>query len=364
MTLVEAISAIQLPCKKSMELSQKRWDSIAKPLKSLGKLETTVIKIAGMIRSPQVDLKNRCVVIMCADNGVVAQGVTQTDSSVTAIVTENFTKGDTSVCVMAACAGADVIPVDIGVARDIKAEGLINLKIMYGTHDMTFGSAMSRKEAIAAIEAGINLAIRLKESGYHLIATGEMGIGNTTTSSAIASVLLHQEVEEVTGRGAGLDNEGLKRKLAAIRKAIALNAPDPDDAIDVLAKVGGLDIAGIAGLFIGGAVAGLPVVIDGFISAVSALVASRIAPACMAYMLPSHVSAEPAGRMMLDALGLEPLIICDMCLGEGTGAVAVLGILDMAVEVYTRMATFADINVEQYVDFEEQAFEKRPVCLC
>jgi nicotinate-nucleotide--dimethylbenzimidazole phosphoribosyltransferase len=189
-----------------------------------------------------------------------------------------------------------------------------------------------------------------------------MGNGNTTTSSAMAAVLLGRSPEEVTGRGAGLDDEGLKRKVAAIRKAVAVSAPDPGDALDVLAKVGGLDIAGMAGLYIGGAAAGIPVVVDGFISAVAALTAVRLAPACRDYILPSHVSAEPAGAMMLAALGFEPLLTCGMCLGEGTGAVAALGLFDLAATVYRDMATFGDIAIQQYVYFDTPKEEEKLTC--
>ena len=207
---------------------------------------------------------------------------------------------------------------------------------------------MTREEAERAILTGIRLVQELSEKGYDIIATGEMGIGNTTTSSAVVSVLLGRDPEEVTGRGAGLTTEGLRRKVDAIRRAVRLNAPDPADAVDVLAKVGGLDIAGLAGVFLGGAICHIPIVIDGFISSAAALCAARIVSDCGDYMMPSHRSNEPAGGMVLEALGLSPLIDCGMSLGEGSGAVAVLPLFEMGLEVYNRMSTFEEIKVEQY----------------
>lgn len=358
MKLEESLKSITPLDKVVMEESQRRWDSIAKPLRSLGLLEEAIIKIAGMTGNSKVSLKKKALVIMCADNGVVEENVTQADSEVTRIVAENFTKEKTSVAIMAKLAGADLYPVDIGMVSDteefldeeseIKPLNVLKRKISYGTKNLAKEPAMTREQAIKAIEVGINLAIELKSTGYNIIATGEMGIGNTTTSSAIASVLLDESVETVTGRGAGLSSKGLERKIDAIKRGIEINKPNSKDAIDVLAKVGGYDIAGLVGVFIGGAIAKVPVVIDGFISAVAALVAVRIEPLVIDYILPSHVSKEPAGNMLIETLGLKPFITCEMCLGEGTGAVAVFPILDMASEVYEKMSTFGDIEIEEY----------------
>lgn len=211
---------------------------------------------------------------------------------------------------------------------------------------------MTRKQAIQAVRNGIRIVEELAEKGYDILATGEMGIGNTTTSSAVVSVLLDRDVREVTGRGAGLSSEGLERKIQVIRRAIERNCPDPSDPIDVLAKVGGLDIAGLAGVFLGGALFHIPVVIDGFISSAAALCAVRMAPDCRDYMLASHKSGEPAGGMVLDALGLSPFIDCNMSLGEGSGAVAVMPLLDMGLKVYLEMSTFDEIHVEQYEELK------------
>ena len=334
--------------KNAMAEAQRRWDSIAHPLNSLGMLERDIIRIAGITGDPNVDLSKKAVVAMCADNGVVAEGVTQTGQEVTAIVTENMSKGDTSVCCMARVAGAEVIPVDIGVARPVTGENIRQCCVRRGTANMTKGPAMSREEAAKAVMTGILLVEELKQVGFRLLATGEMGIGNTTTSSAIVSVLLGKDPAEVTGRGAGLTSEGLERKIHAIRTAIAVNQPDSADPLDVLHKVGGLDIAGLAGVFLGGAIHRVPVLVDGFISSAAALVAAAICPAAKDYMLASHASNEPAGRMVLETLGLTPFLHAGMCLGEGTGAVAVMPLLDMGAAVYREMCTFAATDIEAY----------------
>lgn len=358
MKLEKILEDIEDINKKSMEESRERWDSIAKPLKSLGLLEEAVIKIAGITKSSKVTLDKKALVIMCSDNGIVEEGVTQTGQEVTANVTENFTTEKATVSIMSKSIGVDVFPVDIGICRDINGSlnknyeiqpfHVLNRKIAYGTNNMLKGPAMSRENAIKAIEIGINLVRHMKKCGYNIVATGEMGIGNTTTSSAIASVLLNEPVEKVTGKGAGLTSSGLNRKINVIKESIKLNNPNCNDPIDTLAKVGGYDIAGLVGVFIGGAVFNIPIVIDGFISAVAALVASRINNKVKQYMIPSHVSKEPAGKMLLDALQLKPFITCEMCLGEGSGAVALLPILDMACTVYNKMSSFNDIGIEEY----------------
>lgn len=350
MTLEETLKQIRPLNKEAMEGAGKRWDSIAKPLHSLGKMEDLVIQIAGIQETPDISVKKRALVSMCADNGVVEEGVTQTGQEVTAIVAENFLSGDTSACVMCRQCGTDVFPVDVGMVVNTKVP--TDLKVAMGTKNMTKEPAMTREEAVKGLEAGIEMARRLKEKGYTLLATGEMGIGNTTTSSAVASVLLDEPVEKMTGRGAGLSSEGLNRKIAAIKKAVEVNKPDPSDAVDVLAKVGGFDIAGMAGVFLGGAALRVPVVIDGFISCVSALIAKRICPTAGDYMIASHVSKEPAARLLLEALEKEAVIHGDMCLGEGSGAVALFPYIDMGIALYESMSTFEDIHVEQYEELK------------
>jgi nicotinate-nucleotide--dimethylbenzimidazole phosphoribosyltransferase len=323
-----------------------RWDSIAKPLHSLGKLETGIIQIAGITGAAQVQLDKKALVIMCADNGVVEEGITQATSEVTSIVSENFLSMKSCACVMAMQIGAEVIPIDIGINRDTKLPK--QRKVAYGANNILKGPAMTRQQVIQAIEVGIDIAFELKEKGIHIIATGEMGIGNTTTSSAITSVLLELPVETVTGKGAGLSNAMLERKIEVIKNAIVRNKPDKDDPFDVLSKVGGYDIAGLVGLFIGGAAARIPVVIDGFISATAAFLAKRIEPKVADFMIPSHVSKEKGGQLILDTLGFTPYITCDMCLGEGTGAIALFPLLDMGLAVYNQMSTFEQIEIEAY----------------
>lgn len=331
--------------------SAKKWNSIAKPLHSLGKLEEDVMKIAGMIRDENVRIDKKALLIMCADNGVVAEGVTQTGQEVTAIVAENFLRGDTSAAIMCKSAGVDICPVDVGMVSDTKVSAR---KCSYGTKDMLKGPAMTRAQAEETILTGIQLVQEKKNEGYQILATGEMGIGNTTTSSAVSSVLLGLPIEVMTGRGAGLTSAGLDRKIQVIRQAIEKNKPDPSDPVDVLSKVGGYDLAGLTGIFLGGAIYHIPVVIDGFISAVAALLAVRICEYAKDYMIASHVSKEPGMHLVLKELGLSPALTCDMCLGEGTGAVAFLPVLSMAVDVYQKMSTFSDIEIEDYEELGDK----------
>lgn len=356
MNLKEALENITKVDNRVLLASRKKWDSVAKPLRSLGLLEESIIKIAGALNTTDVNIEKRALITMCADNGIVEENVTQTGQEITALVTENFTKEKATVSIMCKMAHVDLFPVDIGVYRDMdeyldEKDGLkpfkvINRKIAYGTKNFLKGQAMSHEETVKAIETGINLVKELKEMGYSLIATGEMGIANTSTSSALASVFLDLPVEEVTGKGAGLSDEGLNHKIHVIKKGIEVNNPNKDNVIDVLSKVGGLDIAGLIGVFIGGALYKIPVMIDGFISAVSALAAVRLNENIKNYIIPSHVSKEPAGKVLLESLGLKPLLTCEMCLGEGSGAVSAIPLLDMAAKVYKDMSTFSEFGFE------------------
>ena len=325
--------------------SHAQWNRIAKPVGSLGRLETMITRIAGISGEALPSINKRAVLIMCADNGVLAQGVAQTPGEITATMSEFMAARRSSVCIMARACGTESIPIDVGIARKLTVEGIRDCHVADGTADMTEGPAMTVSEAEQAIQHGIELVRELKEEGFKLLATGEMGIGNTTTSSAIASVLLGMTPEVTTGRGAGLSNEGLDRKLSAIKRAIAVNAPDAGDAFDVLRKLGGLDIAALCGVFLGGALYRVPIIIDGFISAVAALVATRLCPRARDFMLPSHVSAEPASRLVLDELEFSAIIQADMRLGEGTGAVAIIPLLDLGLAVYKDLMTFADIGM-------------------
>ena len=331
----------------AMSRAKARWDGIAKPLDGLGKLETAVIRIAGITGSEALSLDRRTVLVLCADNGVVKEGVTQTDSSVTATMARRIAEHRSSVCLMAKTARAEVIPVDLGMVR--RAEGVRDLHAANGTANMAEGPAMTETQTLQAIETGIRLAKERKAAGDDILVTGEMGIGNTTTSAAIASVLLHLPVEAVAGRGAGLSDAGLLRKREAIKRAIAVNKPDPADAFDVLQKLGGFDLAGLVGLYIGAAACRMPILIDGLISSVAALVAARLVPNCVTAMLASHCSKEPVAEAILDELGLSAILYADMKLGEGTGAVCMLPLLDMALAVYHGSVSFAETGIDPYV---------------
>lgn len=334
---------------KSAEFSAKiHWNSIAKPLDGLGLLEDLISKIAGIRGTASVSLQRRTVVVMCADNGVVCEGVSQSDSSVTASVAKEIALGRSSVNILAKQFSAEVIPVDIGMLTDIDDERVLKPKISRGTDNIAVGQAMTRGQAQSAIDVGIQLVRKLSQSGTDIIITGEMGIGNTTTSAAIAAVMLGIPPEQAAGRGAGLDSAGLARKIHVIKRAIEVNQPDKTDPLDMLSKLGGFDIAGMTGLFLGGAECGIPVVIDGVISAVSACLAQMISPGCRDFMLPSHVSNEPAAPLLLDRLGLKAPLTAGFHLGEGTGGVMLLPLLDGALAVYNGAHSFDDMDLERY----------------
>ena len=329
--LIEKFKMIKPVEKSYEEQAKRRWKTVAKPLFSLGKLEDAVIRMAGIRRKADFEIKKKGLLIFCADNGVVSEGVTQTGQEVTAIVADNFTKCATSVCIMAETAGMDLFPIDIGMVTDVPSVTDPKDKVMYGTKNMAMEPAMSREQAAQAVLIGIRKVKELAEQGYDLIATGEMGIGNTTTSSAVVSVLLDESVENVTGRGAGLSSEGLNRKIRAIERAIEKHQPDKEDVLDVYH---------------------IPVLIDGFISSAAALCAVRMVPETADYILASHCSGEPAGRMVLEELKLPYLIDAKMSLGEGSGAVAAIPLLEMGVNVYRKMSTFEEIKVEQYEELK------------
>ena len=346
MTLEETMQKIRPVDVAAMAAAKQHWDGLGKPLGSLGRLEKALIQIAGIQRTGDVHIDRKALVIMCADNGVVEEGVTQCGQEVTATVAENFLDEKSCVAIMCRRAGTKICPVDIGMVVDTPR--VEKRKIAYGTKNMAKEPAMTREQAVAAIEVGIAKAEELHAQGYEMLATGEMGIGNTTTSSAMTAVYLGLDVETVTGRGAGLSSHGLQRKIHAIKQAIAVNQPDPEDPLDVLAKVGGLDIAGMCGLFLGGAAQQMPVVMDGFISQVAALTAMRLVPECADYILASHVSEEPGANILLKALEKDAFLTCGMRLGEGSGAVALFPILDFASDIYHKMSTFVQADIVEY----------------
>lgn len=345
--LKETLEKIRPLDQEAVRGSRDRWRNMAKPLGAMGLFEDVTVQLAGIYGSVLFSTEKKGLVIMCADNGIVEEGVTQSDQSVTATVAENFLDAHSCVAIMCRQYGVDLRPVDIGMASDTPR--VEKHKVAYGTKNLAREPAMSRSQALQAIETGISLALDMKEKGYQMLATGEMGIGNTSTSSAVSAVLLGREVEEVTGRGAGLSSEGLQRKIRAIKKGISVNQPDPEDPVDVLSKVGGFDIAGLTGIFLGCAAVRLPAVIDGFVSGVAALAARRLCPLAGDYMLASHVSDEPAGRMILRALEKEPFITARMRVGEGTGAVALFPLLETGLAVYRDMISFQETRIGYYV---------------
>lgn len=348
MLIEETLEKIRGLDEQAMNGAQMRLDSLTKPLGSLGRLEDLVKQVAGITGQVRPHIDKKTIVIMCADNGVVEEGVSSCPKSVTASVTRNFTRGITGVCVLSRNAGADIHVVDVGVDAELDDEGIVNRKIRRGTWNIAKGPAMTREEAIRAIETGIVEVTGLAEEGVELFGTGEMGIGNTTTSSAVAAVLAEKSAEEVAGRGSGLTDAGLLHKIEIIKKAIAVNKPDRSDPIDVLSKLGGFDIAGLTGCFLGAAALRKPILIDGFIASVAALIAYRLKPETRDFMIASHGSAEPGSRFVLEAMGLKPLLTLGMRLGEGSGCALAFHIMDAAFAAYDRMGTFDDARIEQY----------------
>ena len=361
--LTAVLSTIQPLDQQACQRARAKWNGVAKPIGSLGALEDDVVQLAGLLGTEDVKLGKRAAVIMCADNGVIAEGVSQSGSDVTLAVANNVARGESSVCTMARPHGIDCFAVDMGMAQGSDDSRVLDLHVARGTQNIFSGPAMTREQAAQAILSGMGVVAMLKERGYGIIAAGEMGIGNTTTSSAVTACLLGLPVEELVGRGAGLSDAGLMRKKEVVARAIELNAPDSADALDVLAKLGGFDMAGMTGLYLGGALHRVPVIADGFISMVSALLASMLCPASAAAMLASHSSTEPAVRFVAEALekratlpepGLaeagitfKPIIWAGMRLGEGTGAVLLVPLLDSALSIYNG-STFADIEIEAY----------------
>lgn len=333
------------------EIRQKvlrNWDNVAKPIDGMGSFETLTAQIGAIQGTESVDISKKAVLIMCADNGIVEEGISQSGQEVTTAVAKNMAKKKSSVGKMAEAIGADTIPIDIGINQTEKIPGVVDKKIRLGTRNFRKESAMTEEEAVSAIQTGIEMVWECKKAGYRIIATGEMGIGNTTTSSAIAASLLDCEVKEVTGRGAGLREEKLIHKQKIIAEAIEKYQLRKADAIRILTVVGGLDIAGLTGICIGGALFHIPIVLDGVISMVAALLAERIVPGTKAYLLPSHKGKEPAMEKLAKELGLEPVIDAKLALGEGTGAVMMLSLLETALCVYRDRTTFSDIQIEQY----------------
>ena len=332
--------------------ARERWNSIAKPLGSLGALELAVEKIAAVEGTANVDIGRRAVAVMCADNGVVCEGISQSKSEVTAICAEAIARGTSNINALARAFNADVFAIDIGIDREINCPGLVNKKVAFGTKNIAREPAMTFSQAENAIRVGIDTIRDLKKKNYKIIVSGEMGIGNTTTTAAVACALLDLPPRELAGRGAGLDSAGLERKIAVIEQSLKLHKPNANEPLELLSKLGGFDIAGLVGLFLGGAIYKIPVVIDGAISAAAAYLAFKICDKTRDYMLASHAPSEPAGRLLLKELGLEPLISAGLRLGEGTGGVMLLPLLDGALAVYDHAHRFDELGIERYTELK------------
>ena len=352
--LKRLIAAVTPPDETARARAKEQWDSLAKPLSSLGLLEDAVTKLAALQETSCVQVSSPRLAVFCADNGVVARGVTQCGSEVTAKVAVALAENRSSVSPLAAAAECPVIPVDMGMLDFGGHPGVRNLRIRNGTGDISCGPAMSREECLRAMLSGAELARELTEKGTDLLLVGEMGIGNTTTAAAVTAVLLELPPGQVVGRGAGLSDEGLERKREALRRALRLNCPDPRDPVDVLAKVGGLDLAAMCGAYLGAAACRTGVLLDGIVGIVAALCACRLCPAAGKALLASHVSAEPAAPRILEAVGLEAPLHARLCLGEGSGAVLMLELLKMALGLYRSGQSFTRLGIEPYMPQTEE----------
>ena len=327
---------------------QERLDNLTKPRGSLGRLEELAKQICGITGKESPLLRNKIIFTLASDHGVTEEGISAYPKEVTGQMVYNFLSGGAGINVLANHVGARVVVVDIGVASDLNpSPRLVIKKINYGTKNMAKGPAMTRNEAIKAICAGIEIFENEFKAGIDIIGTGDMGIGNTTASSAITAVFTKKPIEEITGRGAGLDDKGLKNKIDVIKKSISMNKPDSSDPIDTLSKVGGFEIAGLAGIILAAASKKVPVVIDGFISGAAALVAFHIEPKVKDYMIAAHKSVESGHKVILDHIGLRPLLDLDLRLGEGTGSALGIGLADAAIKILTQMATFKSANISE-----------------
>jgi nicotinate-nucleotide--dimethylbenzimidazole phosphoribosyltransferase len=346
--LDQTIKSIKPLDEEAMKAARARQDDLTKPQGSLGRLEEVSIKIAGIQGRASPRIENKAIITMAADHGVVAEKIGNWPQEVTAQMVENFLRGGAGINVLSRQAGARIIFVDMGVASDLKPDPhLIVRKIGYGTKNMCLGSAMTNEQAIKAVEAGIEIVSGEVDKGLDIVGTGDMGIGNTTASSAIFAVMTGRPVNEVTGRGTGISDEQLAHKIDVIDRALKINKPEASKPLEVLAKVGGFEIGGLAGVMLGAAARRIPVVIDGFISGAAAMIAAGLAPRVKEYLIAAHCSAEAGHRTMLDCLGMKPLLNLEMRLGEGTGAAMGIMIAEAAVRTLNDMATFAEAGVSE-----------------
>lgn len=346
--LTDTVKKIKPLDKAAMDKAKARQDELTKPAGSLGRLEELSIQITGIQGKTKPAIENKAMITMAGDHGVVDEKVGNWPREVTAQMVESFLRGGAGINVLARQAGARIVFVDMGVASDLKPnEQLIVRKIDYGTHNICKGPAMTGKQAVKAIEAGIEIVNDEAKKGLDIVGTGDMGIGNTTASSAIFAAISGKKVEETTGRGTGLSDEQLAHKIDVIKRALSVNKPDPNKPMQVLAKVGGFEIGGLAGVMLGAAARRIPVVIDGFISGAAALIATSLSPQLKDYIIAAHVSAELGHATMLEYMGLKPLLNLEMRLGEGTGAALGIMIVEAAVRSLNEMATFAEAGVSE-----------------
>ena len=346
MKLEEIIKDIKPLDDAALRAAQARQDTLTKPRGSLGRLEELSIQLAGMKADPFPSVERKAVIVMAADHGVAHEGVSAYPSDVTAQMVLNFLRGGAAINVLARQAGARVTVVDIGVAADVEPlPGLLRRKVMCGTRNLAEGVAMTRDEAEQAIQVGVDVLNEEATRGLDLVATGDMGIGNTTPASAIVAAITELPVAQVAGRGTGIDDQGLERKIKVIERALTVNQPDADDAMDVLHKVGGLEIAGLAGVMIAAAHHRIPVVVDGFISTAAAMIAVGLAPGVRNYLISAHQSMEVGHRAMLRYLRLWPLLDLNLRLGEGTGAVLAFHLIEASTRILREMATFDEAGV-------------------
>ncbi|MDO9350452.1 MAG: nicotinate-nucleotide--dimethylbenzimidazole phosphoribosyltransferase [Deltaproteobacteria bacterium] len=344
------IASIKPLDEKAMAEARTRQDNLTKPQGSLGQLESLSIRVAGIKGNPRPQILHKVIFTLAGDHGVTKEGVSAYPSEVTPQMVYNFLRGGAGINVLARLVGARVVVADLGVASKMeKHRDLVDKKVAIGTQNMAKGPAMSREEAIRSIEAGIELVEDALPKGLDILGTGDMGIGNTTPSSAITAVFTGADITTVTGRGTGLNDEGLRGKVKVIQKALEINRPDPRDAIDVLSKVGGFEIGGIAGVILAGARYKIPVVIDGFISGAAALIATSLAPQVKPYLIAAHQSVEQGHKIILEYLGLKPLLNLDLRLGEGTGAALGIFLVEASLKVLNEMATFAEAGVSEKI---------------
>ena len=344
------------PDEKVFSKIKLKWDKISKPLDSLGDFEDVICRIGAIAGTDEPKLDKRVLVVMCADNGIVAEGVSQSGSEITKAVAVALGKGISCANTMALKAGAEVMPVDIGIDCDEDIPGVIDKKVSCGTHDFLDEPAMTPAQTLKAIQVGMDIVKELSDKGVDVIATGEMGIGNTTTATAVICAMLELDPADVTGRGAGLSHEGLFRKIVVLRKALLKYSFEQKDekerAFEILRTLGGLDIAGLVGVCIGAAICHVPVVLDGVISTCAGLVAKEIAPGAEEYMIASHAGREKGNIFTLSDLGLKPLLNGNMALGEGCGALMAFPVIDMALDFYNNAAKFSDYEIADYERFE------------